>query len=49
MGNQASGDLYPFQHGVRENSGFTLSPAVPTLATALKRARFMALLPFVGE
>ena len=39
--------LYPFQHGVRENSGFTLSPAVPTLATLLKRAGY-ATGAFVG-
>ncbi len=30
--------LYPYQHGVRDNSGFALSPRVPTLATLLKRA-----------
>src|ERR1700674_5438367 len=28
--------LYPFQHGVRENSGFRLPPQIPTLATLLK-------------
>ncbi|MEI6669627.1 MAG: sulfatase-like hydrolase/transferase [Acidobacteriota bacterium] len=28
--------LYPFQHGVRENSGFRLASTVPTLATMLK-------------
>ena len=32
--------LYPYQHGVRDNSGFTLSPKVPTLATLLKRAGY---------
>ena len=26
--------LYPFEHGVRENSGYTLRPDVPTLAEA---------------
>jgi arylsulfatase A-like enzyme/Flp pilus assembly protein TadD len=39
--------LYPFQHGVRENSGFTLSPKVPTLATVLKQAGY-ATGAFVG-
>ncbi|MEA2693871.1 MAG: arylsulfatase [Acidobacteriota bacterium] len=39
--------LYPFQHGVRENSGFTLSPAVPTLATMLHKAGY-ATGAFVG-
>jgi arylsulfatase A-like enzyme/Flp pilus assembly protein TadD len=28
--------LYPFQHGVRENAGFTLDPKTPTVATMLK-------------
>lgn len=28
--------LYPFQHGVRENAGFTLDPKTPTVATLLK-------------
>ncbi|HSP35610.1 MAG TPA: sulfatase-like hydrolase/transferase [Thermoanaerobaculia bacterium] len=28
--------LYPFQHGVRENAGFTLSPKIPTVASMLK-------------
>lgn len=28
--------LYPYQHGVRENSGFVLSGKVPTLATLLR-------------
>src|SRR4029077_14829069 len=27
--------LYPFQHGVRDNSGFRLAAGVPTLATVL--------------
>lgn len=32
--------LYPFEHGVRENSGFLLPPAVPTLATILQGAGY---------
>jgi arylsulfatase A-like enzyme len=32
--------LYPFQHGVRENSGFILGGSVPTLATLLKSAGY---------
>jgi arylsulfatase A-like enzyme len=32
--------LYPYQHGVRENSGFVLAARVPTLATLLKRAGY---------
>ena len=39
--------LYPFQHGVRENSGVKLPPAVPTLGTYLRRARY-ATAAFVG-
>jgi arylsulfatase A-like enzyme/Tfp pilus assembly protein PilF len=39
--------LYPYQHGVRDNSGFALSPKVPTLATLLKRAGY-ATGAFVG-
>src|SRR5262245_62025265 len=39
--------LYPYQHGVRENSGFTLPKSVPTLATYLKRAGY-ATGAFVG-
>ncbi|MEP6994740.1 MAG: sulfatase-like hydrolase/transferase [Acidobacteriota bacterium] len=39
--------LYPYQHGVRENSGFRLSPQVPTLATLLK-AKGYATGAFVG-
>jgi arylsulfatase A-like enzyme/tetratricopeptide (TPR) repeat protein len=27
--------LYPFQHGIRDNSGYRLAPDVPTLATRL--------------
>ena len=32
--------LYPYQHGVRENSGFVLAPAVPTLGTFLGKAGY---------
>jgi arylsulfatase A-like enzyme/Flp pilus assembly protein TadD len=32
--------LYPYQHGVRDNSGFTLPARVPTLATLLKKAGY---------
>lgn len=32
--------LYPFQHGVRDNSGYRLPPDVPTLATALHAAGY---------
>jgi arylsulfatase A-like enzyme/Tfp pilus assembly protein PilF len=39
--------LYPYQHGVRENSGFVLPPRVPTLATRLKAAGY-ATAAFVG-
>jgi arylsulfatase A-like enzyme/tetratricopeptide (TPR) repeat protein len=39
--------LYPYQHGVRDNSGFALSPKVPTLAALLKQAG-MATGAFVG-
>jgi arylsulfatase A-like enzyme/Tfp pilus assembly protein PilF len=39
--------LYPYQHGVRENSGFVLSAKVPTLATRLKSAGY-ATAAFVG-
>jgi arylsulfatase A-like enzyme/tetratricopeptide (TPR) repeat protein len=39
--------LYPYQHGVRDNSGFVLSPKVPTLATLLKKAGY-ATGAFVG-
>lgn len=28
--------LYPYQHGVRDNDGFRLDPAIPTLASILK-------------
>jgi len=38
---------YPFQHGVRENSGFVLPAAVPTLATLLAKAGY-ATGAFVG-
>jgi len=39
--------LYPFAHGVRDNSGFKLGPAVPTLATRLHAAGY-ATAAFVG-
>ncbi|MBW8876480.1 MAG: sulfatase-like hydrolase/transferase [Acidobacteria bacterium] len=39
--------LYPFQHGVRDNSGFRLPANVPTLATVLKGAGY-ATGAFVG-
>ncbi|HZT75379.1 MAG TPA: sulfatase-like hydrolase/transferase [Vicinamibacterales bacterium] len=39
--------LYPFQHGVRENSGYRLAPNAQTLATRLKRAGY-ATGAFVG-
>ncbi len=38
---------YPFQHGVRDNSGFTLPETVPTLASILKKAGY-ATAAFVG-
>src|SRR5687768_5585962 len=38
---------YPFQHGVRDNSGFTLPGTVPTLAGLLKQAGY-ATAAFVG-
>ena len=39
--------LYPYQHGVRENSGFRLASSVPTLGTWLRRAGY-ATGAFVG-
>jgi arylsulfatase A-like enzyme len=39
--------LYPYQHGVRENSGFKLASSVPTLGTLLRRAGW-ATAAFVG-
>ncbi|MFP5285976.1 MAG: sulfatase-like hydrolase/transferase [Thermoanaerobaculia bacterium] len=39
--------LHPYQHGVRENSGFRLSGEVPTLATVLRGAGY-ATAAFVG-
>ncbi|HEX5759512.1 MAG TPA: sulfatase-like hydrolase/transferase [Thermoanaerobaculia bacterium] len=39
--------LYPHQHGVRDNSGFTLSARFPTLATLLQGAGY-ATAAFVG-
>ncbi|HEX3126021.1 MAG TPA: sulfatase-like hydrolase/transferase [Thermoanaerobaculia bacterium] len=38
---------YPFDHGVRDNSGFTVPAGVPTLATLLKQAGY-ATGAFVG-
>ncbi len=32
--------LYPYQHGIRDNSGFVLDESVPTLATALRAAGY---------
>jgi arylsulfatase A-like enzyme/tetratricopeptide (TPR) repeat protein len=39
--------LYPYQHGVRDNSGFRLGPSIPTLATLLGAAGY-ATGAFVG-
>lgn len=39
--------LYPYQHGVRENAGFTLDPKHPTVATVLRSAGY-ATGAFVG-
>jgi arylsulfatase A-like enzyme/Flp pilus assembly protein TadD len=39
--------LYPHQHGVRDNSGFTLDARFPTLATLLREAGY-ATAAFVG-
>src|SRR5215218_5175867 len=39
--------LYPFQHGVRDNSGFRLAGSIPTLATVLHGAGY-ATGAFVG-
>ena len=39
--------LYPFQHGVRDNTGFRLAAKVPTLATVLRGAGY-ATGAFVG-
>jgi arylsulfatase A-like enzyme/tetratricopeptide (TPR) repeat protein len=40
--------LYPYQHGVRDNSGFRLPASVPTLATVLRGAGY-ATGAFVGS
>ena len=32
--------LYPYQHGVRDNSGFRLEESIPTLATVLRAAGY---------
>ena len=34
--------LYPYQHGIRDNSGFVLPEAIPTIATHLTTAGFVA-------
>jgi arylsulfatase A-like enzyme/Flp pilus assembly protein TadD len=39
--------LYPYQHGVRDNSGYRVPAGLPTLATLLKRAGY-ATGAFVG-
>jgi len=39
--------MFPYQHGVRENAGFRLSPHTPTVATRLK-ARGYVTGAFVG-
>jgi arylsulfatase A-like enzyme/Flp pilus assembly protein TadD len=39
--------LYPYQHGVRDHSGYRVRPGTPTLATLLKAAGF-ATGAFVG-
>ena len=39
--------LYPYQHGVRDNSGFKVRPGTPTIATFLK-ARGYATGAFIG-
>src|SRR5204863_6556336 len=39
--------LYPFQHGVRDNSGYRVAPNTRTLATMLKAAGY-ATAAFVG-
>ncbi|RPJ63248.1 MAG: hypothetical protein EHM24_24675, partial [Acidobacteria bacterium] len=39
---------YPYQHGIRENSGFRLEPSTTTLASLLREQRF-ATAAFVGS
>lgn len=39
--------LYPYQHGIRDNTGFRLDASVPTLATVLRGAGY-ATAAFVG-
>lgn len=39
--------LHPYEHGVRDNSGFVLAPEIPTLATMLDAQRY-ATGAFVG-
>ncbi|MCP3964332.1 MAG: sulfatase-like hydrolase/transferase [bacterium] len=46
--------LYPYQHGIRDNSGFKLGDSVPTLATVLRAAgyatgAFVAAYPLDAE
>src|SRR6478672_10045502 len=38
---------YPFQHGIRDNSGYRLAPGARTIATLLKRAGYRTA-AFVG-
>jgi arylsulfatase A-like enzyme/Flp pilus assembly protein TadD len=39
--------LLPYQHGIRDNTGFRLDPSVPTLATMLKASGY-ATAAFIG-
>jgi arylsulfatase A-like enzyme len=39
--------LLPYQHGIRDNTGFHLDPSIPTLATLLKEVGY-ATAAFVG-
>jgi arylsulfatase A-like enzyme/Flp pilus assembly protein TadD len=39
--------LLPYQHGIRDNTGFRLDPSIPTLATLLKATGY-ATAAFVG-
>ncbi|HEX9150288.1 MAG TPA: sulfatase, partial [Thermoanaerobaculia bacterium] len=39
--------LLPYQHGIRDNTGFRLDPSIPTLATLLKASGY-ATAAFVG-
>lgn len=40
--------LYPFDHGIHDNAGFRLSPAIPTLATML-RSHGVATAAFIAS